>query len=58
MHASSNGSTHRDGVIRVVPERDAVVAVCLEGEFDLKNAPAVSDQIGRLLEAGNDLILI
>ena len=57
MFASSVGSDHRDGVIRVVPETDGIVAVCLEGEFDLSNVRDLSDEIDRALEAGNDLIL-
>ena len=57
MQASSIGCAHRGGVIRVVPERDGIVAICLEGEFDLANTPALSDQIGSLLGAGNDVIL-
>ena len=57
MFASSVGSDHRDGVIRVVPETDGIVAVCLEGEFDLSNVRDLSDEIDRVLEAGNDVIL-
>ena len=57
MFASSFGSKHRDGVIRFVPESDGIVAVCLEGEFDLANAPILCDQIDRELGDGNSLIL-
>lgn len=57
MFASSFGSEHHAGVIRVVPETDEIVAVCLEGDFDLANAPALGDQIDRALDTGNDLIL-
>jgi anti-anti-sigma factor len=57
MHASSLGSEHRDGVIRVVPEADGIVAVCLEGDFDLANAAALSKEVDRALENGNNLIL-
>ena len=56
MHASSIGSRHRDGVICVVPERDGIVAVCLEGEFDLRNAPVLGDQLDLALESGNGVI--
>ena len=57
MHASSLGSEQPAGVIRVVPETDEIVAVCLEGDFDLSNAPAFGKEVGRALENGNDLIL-
>jgi anti-anti-sigma factor len=57
MHATSIGSRDRDGIIRVVPEADGIVAVCLEGEFDLANAPALGDELERELEEGNSLIM-
>jgi anti-anti-sigma factor len=57
MFASAAGSEQRDGVVRVVPETDRIVAVCLEGEFDLANARDLRDEIDRALEGGNDLIL-
>ena len=57
MLASYSGAEHRPGAIRVLPETDRVVAVCLEGEFDLANAPALGEEIDRALESGNDLIL-
>jgi anti-sigma B factor antagonist len=53
MFASSEG---RAGAIRVVSETDQIVAVCLEGEFDLANAPELGDQINRAVD-GNDVIL-
>ena len=43
MVASPVGSQHWQGAIRVVPETDEIVAICLEGEFDLANAPALGD---------------
>jgi anti-anti-sigma factor len=59
MSASSLsfGSEHRDGVIRVVPETAEINAVCLEGEFDMANAPTLDDEIDRALESGNGLIV-
>ena len=57
MSASSLGSEQRAGVVRVVPETDEIVAVCLEGDFDLSNAPAIGKEVGLALEDGNDLIL-
>lgn len=56
MVASSIGSQHSRGVIRVVPETDEIVAICLEGEFDLANAPALGDEIDRALGSGNHLV--
>ena len=56
MSATSFGSEQR-GVVRVVPETDEIVAVCLEGDFDLSNAPALGKEVGLALENGNDLIL-
>ena len=57
MSASSFGSEHPNGVIRVVPETDEIVAVCLEGDFDLSNAPALGKEVGRALDNGHHLIL-
>ena len=55
--SASSFSPEPGGVIRVVPETDEIVAVCLEGDFDLGNAPALGKEVGRALENGNDLIL-
>ena len=57
MLASSIGSEHRDGAIRVDSETHGIVAVCLEGDFDLANAPELRDHIDRALESGDDLIV-
>lgn len=57
MLASSFDSQHREGVIRVVRETDGILAVCVEGDFDLANAPALGDQIDLALETGRNLIL-
>ena len=57
MSASTFGCEQADGVIRVVPETDEIVAVCLEGDFDLGNASAFGKEVGRALEDGNNLIL-
>lgn len=57
MLASSLGFEHRAGAIRVVHETDGIVAVCLEGDFDLSNAPDFADQVDRALEGKNDVIL-
>ena len=57
MSASSPGFEQGAGLIRFVPETDQIVAVCLEGDFDLSNAPALGEEVGRALENGNNLIL-
>ena len=56
MHASPHGSEYRAGLIRVEAEADEIVAVCLEGDFDLANADTLSEEADRLLEDGNNLI--
>lgn len=57
MSASSVDFEHREGVTRVVPETDEIVAFCLEGEFDLTSARTLDDEIDRALERGKSLIL-
>lgn len=57
MSASSFGSEHREGVIRVVSETSEIVAVCVEGEFDVANVTALREQVDGPLASGNDLIL-
>ena len=57
MPASHSGSEYPLVAIRVVPETAKIVALCLEGDFDLTNAPALDAQIELALDRGNDLIL-
>lgn len=57
MPASSIGYEHRDGAIRVDSGTDGINVVCLEGDFDLANAPVFRDHVDRALESGNDLIV-
>lgn len=57
MQASFFESEHRDAAIHVDSETEAIIAVCLEGEFDLANAPAFRDHIDSALANGNDLIV-
>lgn len=57
MRASPFGSGSDIGAIRVVPETEEILAVSLEGEFDLTNAPCLSDEIERALDRGNGLIV-
>ena len=57
MSAPANDSEARQGVIRVVRETDGIAAVCVEGDFDLANAPALGDQIALALDAGHNLIV-
>jgi anti-anti-sigma factor len=57
MHASTLGSPYRKEAIHVDLATDGIIAVSLEGEFDLANAPALREQIDSVLETGNDLIV-
>jgi anti-anti-sigma factor len=57
MPATRNGSEYRDGVVRVVPETDEIVAVCLEGEFDLRTSHELRADLDRALQTKNHLIL-
>ena len=57
MSASPSTSDERPGAIRVVRECDGVIAVCLDGEFDMENAPLLRDEIDGALKNGDDLIL-
>ena len=50
------GSERREGVIHVTPVTADIVAVCLNGEFDLANAPALGEEIDLALEGGKDVI--
>jgi anti-sigma B factor antagonist len=57
MLASAVGSENRDGAIHVVAEGDDIVAICLDGEFDLANAPALRAEVEGALGSGHDVIL-
>ena len=57
MSVSSFGSEHQAGAIRVISEGDEIVAVCLEGEFDLANVSALREQVDGTVAGGDDLIL-
>ena len=57
MHASSIGCEHPEGAIRVVPETDEIVLLCLEGEFDVANVSTLRDQVDFALVSGNNVIL-
>ena len=57
MTASFIGPRHRDGAIRVNSETDGIVALCLEGDFDLANAAVLRDHIDSALETGKHLIV-
>jgi anti-anti-sigma factor len=57
MPASDPVPEYPLGAIRVEPETAKIVALSLEGDFDLTNAPAFEAQIDTALDRGNDLIL-
>ena len=45
------------GELHVLAETDDISALCLEGEFDLSNAPQILEEGERLLADGKQLIL-
>ena len=57
MTASAIGSEHRDGAIHVDSETDGIIAVCVEGEFDLANAAVLREHVESALQTGDDLIV-
>jgi anti-anti-sigma factor len=57
MPASASRSGDPQGTIRVDRETDDIVAVCLEGSFDLTNASTLDDQVQQALDRGHHLIL-
>ena len=57
MHASLSSSEVCDGVIRVLPETDEIVAISLEGDFDARNAAAFDTEVAHVLGDVNNLIL-
>ena len=44
-------------ILRVVPETDEVVALCLEGEFDMTNASCIIEESERVLASDKHVIL-
>lgn len=57
MVASSFDYEHRAGVLRVASEADGIVALCVQGDFDLANVSALRDEVDETLARGDDLIL-
>jgi anti-anti-sigma factor len=57
MTASSIDPGYREGAIRADSEPDGIIAVCLEGDFDLANAPLLREHVHSALETGNNLIV-
>jgi anti-sigma B factor antagonist len=51
------GSEHPIGVIRVVAETDDIIALSLEGDFDVLNAPDLDAETDGVLGGGWNLIL-
>ena len=45
------------GELHVLAETDQIAALCLQGEFDLANAPQISEEGERLLADDKELIL-
>ncbi len=57
MSASYLLPEHHDATISVVPQTAEIVALCLEGAFDLLNTPALEAQIHIALDGGDNVIL-
>jgi anti-anti-sigma factor len=51
------GSDRRLGAVHVVPETDEIVAVCLEGEFDMANTAALVEQLDHALSDNMHLVI-
>lgn len=50
-------SVDAPGTLHVVPETDEIVALCVEGEFDMANAPRIVEESERVLTNDKHLIL-
>src|SRR6186713_122993 len=48
---------NKAGELHVLPETDEITALCLQGEFDLANAPQIIDEGERLLADDRQVIL-
>ena len=57
MKSSPLNLEPRPAVVRSDDEDDEVIAVSLQGDIDLRSAPALRSEIDRALAAGKDLIL-
>ena len=57
MFASSIDFEHRPGTLRLESEADGIVAVCVQGDFDVANVSALRDEVDKTLASGEDLIL-
>jgi anti-sigma B factor antagonist len=57
MPASLLRSDHRDGAISVVDESPDILAISLEGEFDMRDAPRLAEELDRAFEGQKDVIL-
>jgi anti-sigma B factor antagonist/stage II sporulation protein AA (anti-sigma F factor antagonist) len=57
MFASSFDYEHRQGDLHVDSDTDGIVAVCVQGDFDVANVSALRDQVDEALASGDDLIL-
>jgi anti-anti-sigma factor len=57
MPAPSFTPDDRGGAVDVQPERDDIVALCLEGEFDMGNVPILVQRIDQTLVRNYHLII-
>jgi anti-anti-sigma factor len=57
MFASSSASQTSEGTVRVVPETDGILAICLAGEFDIADISVLKHELDSALAGGDHLIL-
>ena len=58
MQATQPGSARSPGAVHAVQETDEIVALCLEGDFDMTNTPAFVAQIDHALIMENKHLII
>ena len=57
MVTSTFDYEHRPGALRLDSAAEGIVALCVEGDFDVANVSALRDEVDKTLASGADLIL-
>jgi anti-anti-sigma factor len=57
MQTASFKAEAAPGTVNVAPVADDIIALCLEGEFDMANSPRLNEEIDRALTDGKHLIV-
>jgi anti-sigma B factor antagonist len=57
MHTNRFKTEVTSGTVNVAPETDDIVALRLEGEFDIANSPRLNEEIDQALTDGKHLIV-